>query len=243
MNLKQQAALKALEFVQSGMYLGLGSGSTSAFFVDLLGDKIQSGILKDIVAVPTSKSTAAQASAVGIKLSTLAEIARVRHNKALLDLAVDGADEVDLQLNLIKGLGRALLREKIIEIHSRKFIVIVDESKIVARLGSKCPLPVEILPFEAEAHINWLNSLGCRAEMWYEEDGSPIVTDNGNNLALCWFADGIIDPHSLARLLADRPGIIEHGLFLNMASSVIVAGEEGVRILDHGMSVMAGGVE
>lgn len=243
MNLKQQAARKALEFVQSGMYLGLGSGSTSAIFVDLLGEKIKSGALHDIVAVPTSKGTATQAQALGIPLSTLAEIARARKSILPLDLAVDGADEVDPHLNLIKGLGRALLREKIIEIHSRNFIVIVDESKQVERLGMKCPLPVEILPFEADAHINWLASLGCQAEMWYEEDGSPVVTDNGNNLALCRFDNGIVDPYHLARLLAERPGIIEHGLFLDMAGAVIVSTQAGLRLYNRTPISQVGGMK
>lgn len=242
MNLKQQAAQKALEFVQSGMYLGLGSGSTSAIFVDLLGEKLRAGLLEDIVAVPTSSVTAAQAQAASIPLSTLTEISRLRHSLLPLDLTVDGADEVDPQLNLIKGLGRAHLREKIIEIHSRLFIVIVDESKLVARLGSKCSLPVEILPFEAEAHIVWLNTLGCRAELWHEEDGSPVVTDNGNYLALCQFGSGIADPYHLARLLADRAGIIEHGLFLDMASMVVVSTQAGVKILEHDMASQAGGM-
>jgi len=242
MNLKQQAAQKALEFVQSGMYLGLGSGSTSAIFVDLLGEKLRAGLLEDIVAVPTSSVTAARAQAAGIPLSTLAEISRLRQSLLPLDLTVDGADEVDPQLNMIKGLGRALLREKIIEIHSRLFIVIVDEFKLVARLGNKCSLPVEILPFEAEAHIGWLNTLGCRAEMWHEEDGSPVVTDNGNYLALCQFGGGIADPYHLARLLADRAGIIEHGLFLDLASVVVVSTQAGVKILDHDMASQAGGM-
>ncbi len=242
MNLKQQAAQRALEFVQSGMYLGLGSGSTSAIFVDLLGEKIRAGLLERIVAVPTSSVTAARAQAAGISLSTLAEISRLRQSILPLDLAVDGADEVDPQLNLIKGLGRALLREKIIEIHSRRFIVIVDESKLVRRLGSKCSLPVEILPFEAEAHIGWLNTLGCRAAIWYEDDGTPVVTDNGNYLALCQFGDGIADPYYLARLLADRAGIIEHGLFLDMANVVIVSTQAGVKILDRNSASQVGGV-
>ena len=243
MDLKLQAAQKALEFVQNGMYLGLGSGSTSAIFVDLLGEKIQSGALHDIVAVPTSKGTAAQAQALGIRLSTLSEITRMRNSLTPLDLSVDGADEVDPHLNLIKGLGRALLREKVIEIHSRRFIVIVDETKRVERLGTKCPLPVEILPFEWDAHINWLAKLGCQAELWYEQDGSPVVTDNGNYLALLRFSDGIADPYRLARLLAERPGIIEHGLFLDMASMVIVSTHAGVQLLSRASTSQDGGMK
>jgi ribose 5-phosphate isomerase A len=144
---------------------------------------------------------------------------------------VDGADEVDPDLNLIKGLGRALLREKIVACHAECFLVIVDVSKLVTRLGTQAPLPVEIVQFEAAAHVRWLNTLNCRAELWLEADGSPIVTDNGNYLARCWFADGIEDPCALARCLADRPGIVEHGLFLEMATAVIAATSVGTQIL------------
>jgi ribose 5-phosphate isomerase A len=226
MNLKQQAASEALTYVQSGMVLGLGSGSTTAYFVQMLGERLQNGMLKDIVGVATSEKTAAQARALGIPLTTLAEFSH-------LDLAVDGADEVDPDLNLIKGLGRALLREKIVEIHAERFVVIVDESKLVPRLGSRGPLPVEVVPFQAEAHVRWLGSLDCRAELWLKEDGLPVVTDNGNYLVRCWFTEGIADPHALARTLADRPGIVEHGLFLGMASVVVVAGCGGIRTCER----------
>ena len=176
--------------------------------------------------MPTSEDAAARARALGIPLTSLAE-----HPQ--LDLAVDGADEVDPDLNLIKGLGRALLREKVVEINSARFVVVVDESKMVTCLGSTVPLPVEIVPFSTDAHLRWLNTLGCRAEQWLEEDGSPVVTDNGNHLALCQFPDGIDDAYALARTLADRPGIVEHGLFLDMASSVIVAGPGGTRTVER----------
>ena len=225
MNLKQQAASRALTYVRSGMVLGLGTGSTAAHFVDMLGQRLQAGDLQDIVGVPTSEKTAALARAGGIRLSTLSEYPR-------LDLAVDGADEVDPDFNLIKGLGRALLREKIVEMHAARFLVVVDESKLVSRLG-RGPLPVEIVPFEAATHVRWLNTLGCRAELWHEDDGSPIVTDNGNHLARCWFPDGIADAHALARALADRPGVVEHGMFLDMASAVIIASPKGVRVLER----------
>ena len=147
-----------------------------------------------------------------------------------LDLAVDGADEVDPQLNLIKGLGKALLREKIVATQARRFVIIVDESKLVARLGVG-PLPVEILPFGAPAQVRWLQDLSDRAELWLQVDGRPIVTDNGNYLARCWFEEGIADPQTLAHTLAARAGIVEHGLFLGMAHAVIIAGPEGTRTL------------
>jgi ribose 5-phosphate isomerase A len=139
---------------------------------------------------------------------------------------------LDLDLNLIKGLGRALLREKIVEIHADQFLVVADESKVVPRLG-RGPLPVEIVPFEASIHVRWLNSLGCRAELWHEEDSSPIVTDNGNYLVRCWFPEGIAEPHALARELADRPGIVEHGLFLNMATMAVVATAQGIELVER----------
>ncbi|MCK5315283.1 MAG: ribose-5-phosphate isomerase RpiA [Anaerolineales bacterium] len=225
MILKQEAASQALKFVRNGMVLGLGTGSTTAYFIDMLGERIARGALKDIFAVPTSEATAARARRLGIQLTTLAECRK-------LDLALDGADEVDPQLNLIKGLGKALLREKIVEIHASRLIIAVDESKIVPRLG-RGPLPVEITPFEAQAQVFWLEALGCRAELWHEEDGSLIVTDNGNYLVRCWFEDGITDAYALSRSLADRPGIVEHGLFLDMADQVIVAGLDGIRTMER----------
>lgn len=229
MDLKKQAAQKALEAVQNGMVLGLGTGSTTANFIDLLGEKLNSGGLRDICAVPTSKTTAAQATSLGIPLARLSD-----HVK--LDLVVDGADEVDRNLDMIKGLGKALLREKFVEIHTQHLIIIVDESKLVSRLGQRGALPIEIVQFEWRVSVNWLNSLGCVAELWRDESGEPYITDNGNYLARCWFGSkdaqgryqGIPDPGGLADLLAQRPGIVEHGLFLDMASEVIVAGKDGI---------------
>jgi ribose 5-phosphate isomerase A len=218
------AAKQALDYVRSGMVLGLGSGVTAGYFVDLLGERLRAGKLRDIMTVPTSQATAARARDRGIELTSLDE-------RPHLDLVVDGADEVDPDLNLIKGLGRALLREKIVVAHADRFLVVVDESKLVERLGTRGALPVEVLPFGALAQVSWLAGLGCRAALWEEADGSPAVTDNGNYLARCWFPDGIADPHALACTLADRPGIVEHGLFLGMTTAVIVAGAGGVRIL------------
>jgi len=222
--LKTTAAARALAEVCDGMVLGLGSGSTATIFVQLLGQALHEGRLRDIVGVPTSEKTATLARSLGIPLRTLAEVRR-------LDLVVDGADEVAPDLGLIKGLGRALLREKIVAVYADHFLVIVDESKMSPRLGLSVPLPVEIVPFAAEMTVAWLAGLADRAELWCEADGRPIVTDNGLYLARCWFHEGITDPPALARILADRPGVAEHGLFLNMADTVIVAGHEGVRLL------------
>jgi ribose 5-phosphate isomerase A len=223
MNLKEQSARHALTYVRNDMVLGLGTGSTNAYFVELLGEQVRTGALTGIVGVPTSEGTADRARALGIPLATLADHAR-------LDLVVDGADEVDNDLNLIKGLGRALLREKIVEIHADRFVVVVDESKMVQRLG-RGPFPVDVVPFGLDAQLRWLNTLGCRAELRLEKDGSPVITDDGNYMALCWFPDGIADAYALARVLADRPGIAEHGLFLDMATDVIIAGTGGIRVL------------
>ena len=227
MNLKQESARRALDYVRDGMILGLGTGSTNAYFVDLLGEQLRTGALRDVVGVPTSEGTAEHARSLGIPLATLADHPH-------LDLAVDGADEVDQGLNLIKGLGRALLREKIVEVHAKRFVVIVDESKLVPRLG-RGPLPVDVLPFGIESHMRWLNSLGCRAELRHEKDGSLIVTDDGNFQAVLLFPEGIVDLYGLARKLSDRPGIVEHGLFLDMATDVIVAGEQGFQVLERNL--------
>ncbi len=223
MVLKELAARQALSHVRDGMVLGLGSGTTMSYFVAMLGERLQARELRDIVGVPTSTSAEARARIAGIPLTTL-------DAHPQLDLAVDGADEVDPELNLLKGLGKALLREKIVATQADRFLIIVDESKLVARLGAG-PLPVEILPFGAQAQLRWLQGLSSRTELWRQRGGAPVVTDNGNYLARCWFEDGIANPHALARTLGDRPGIIEHGLFLDMAHAVIVAGPEGTRTM------------
>jgi ribose 5-phosphate isomerase A len=222
--LKREAAERAVDFVQSGMVLGLGSGSTASLAVDSIGARYQSGILRDIVGVPTSEATAARARRLGIPLTTLVE-------HPVLDLVVDGADEVDPELNLIKGLGGALLREKIVEIAARRFVVVVDESKLVSRLGTRGPLPVEVTQFAWEVHARWLAGLGCRAELRRESSGAPYVTDNSNYIVHCTFPAGISDSAALARTLIERPGIVEHGLFLGLATDVVVAGASGVRLM------------
>ncbi|MEJ2211424.1 MAG: ribose 5-phosphate isomerase A [Anaerolineae bacterium] len=223
MDLKELAAREAQGHVRDGMVLGLGSGTTMRHFLALLGQRLQAGELRDVVGVATSAAVEALARRAGIPLTTLEAHPR-------LDLAVDGADEVGPRLDLIKGLGRALLREKIVAAQADRFLIIVDESKLVERLGAG-PLPVEILPFGAAVQVRWLQGLSSRAELWREDDGRPIVTDNGNHLARCWFEGGIPDPQALARALADRAGIVEHGLFLGMADAVIVAGPQGARTL------------
>jgi len=229
--LKQEAALRALDLVQNGMRLGIGTGTTTAHFIKLLGERIRSGKLKDVLGVPTSRGTVQLAQAAAVPLTTLTDLMGTK-GMPLLDLVVDGADEVDSNLNLIKGLGKALLREKIIESHTRRFVAIVDETKLTNRLG-RGPLPLEIVQFEAQVHVRWLQTLDCRAELWLQDNGQPYVTDNGNYLARCWFEGGIQDAHGLAHRLARRPGIVEHGLFLDMVDQVIVAAESGVRVIER----------
>jgi ribose 5-phosphate isomerase A len=226
MDLKQLAAEYGLRYVQNGMSLGLGSGSTMNYFINLLADSLRSGNLTGIKVVPTSDDVHTKAVQSGIPITNLTE-------NPFLDLAIDGADEVDSQLNLIKGLGKALLREKIVVTHANQFVVIVDESKLVRRLGESRPLPVEIVTFEKESQVAWLNTFS-RATLWQNPDGSPVMTDNGNCLALCSFhPDGISDASRLARELADRPGIIEHGLFLGLTTRVVIASQSGVIVKER----------
>lgn len=224
MDLKEMAAREAVRHVKDGMVVGLGSGSTASIAIRLLGEKVRQGWM--IVGVPTSRDSEELGRSVGITIGELKD-----HH--VVDVTIDGADEVDPDLNLIKGLGRALLREKIVEIHARRLLIVVDEGKLSPRLGLKCPLPVEIVPFEPEVQLRWLERLASRAEYYREPDGSVIHTDNGNPLALCWFDGGMPDPAETARRLAERPGIVEHGLFLGMADQVIVAGADGIRILER----------
>ncbi len=221
MNLKQQVAEKAVERVQSGMRLGLGTGSTVQFVLDALARRLGDGSLSDIVGVPTSEATAARARELGIALATLEECPR-------LDMTIDGADEVSPQLELIKGLGGALLREKIVAAASDQFVVVVDESKRVERLGSRAPLPVEVLPLGWNTHLPLFERLGARPQRRTRDDGSPYITDNGNMIVDCAFAEGITDAAALARDLDALAGVLGHGLFLGMASVVLVATGNGV---------------
>ena len=224
MNMKQLAAACALDYVRNGMTLGLGSGSTMSCFLEMLGERLRCGELSGVTGVSSSENTTERAREVGIPLSTLDAHPR-------LDLAVDGADEVDPKRDLIKGKGRALLREKVIACHAAEFVVIVDETKLVPCLGTSAPLPVEISSFAPLAHVRWLKHLGCRAEILREDDDTLVVTDNGNHLVQCWFPDGIKQPYNLSRVLAERPGVLEHGMFLGMADRVVVGREKGVLVM------------
>lgn len=203
------------------MRLGLGTGSTVAHFLSHLGDRIARGELSGVVGVPTSIRTERTSRELGIPLGTLGEL-------GVLDLTVDGADEVDPGLNLIKGLGGALLREKMVAQASRRMVVIVDDTKLVGRLGERAPVPVEVIPFEFASHLRWLAELGAEPVVRRAEDGRKYLTDNGNLVIDCWFAAGIPDPRGLDDCLARRAGVVDSGLFLQMADEAVVAGRTGV---------------
>lgn len=224
---KRAAAEKALEYVSPDMKIGLGTGSTAAHFVDLIGKKVQDGF--KVTAVPTSEPTRQQAERLGIPLATLDDV-------LFLDLTVDGADEFDNQLRLIKGGGGALLREKIVATASEKMVVIADFSKRVERLGH-FPLPVEVVRFGISASMNLMEIVcadaGCEGDMAVRKtsDGAPFVTDNGNLIVDCSFGR-IDDPEALDEALKFVPGVVEHGLFLGIADHAIVSGPDGVVVLD-----------
>lgn len=223
---KRRAAARAAEFVTPGMRLGLGTGSTAAFFVDILGAKVRDGL--DVVGVPTSERTRAQAQSLGIRLSTLEETPE-------LDLTVDGADEFDSKLRLIKGGGGALLREKIVAAASARMVVITDASKEVATLG-RFPLPVEVDRFGMEStrrHIaRAIADCGLSGEPILRKgaDGHAFVTDGGHCIYDCRLV-AISDPEKLAASLVAIPGVVEHGLFIGLASTIIIAGSDGVRLV------------
>ncbi|CAJ1961052.1 unnamed protein product [Sphenostylis stenocarpa] len=227
-DLKRLAADKAVESVKSGMVLGLGTGSTAAFVVAKLGALLASGELTNIVGVPTSKRTEEQARSLGIPLSVL-------DNNPRLDLAIDGADEVDPDLNLVKGRGGALLREKMVEAASDKFIVVVDDTKLVDGLGgSGLAMPVEVVQFCWKYNLDRLQQLfkeeGCDAKLRLDESGKPYVTDNSNYIVDLYFKTPIKDSLAAGAEISSLEGVVEHGLFLNMATSVIIAGKSGVEV-------------
>lgn len=222
--LKRAAAEVALESVESGMVLGLGTGSTVWHFVDLLGSALQSGALSNVVGVPTSVRTRIQAEEMGIPLVGLSD-------RPALDLTVDGADEIAPDLDLIKGLGAALLREKMVAQASRRLLIISDDSKLVDRLGARGPLPVEVVDWAVGAQIRFLKATGATVALRVAADGEPIRSDNGNVFLDCRYPDGITDPQGLERTLLYRAGIVDTGLFLAMADEAIVAGSGGVRRL------------
>lgn len=225
--LKEAAGLRAAERVAPRMRLGLGTGSTAAFFLRALAARIERGELPGVIGVPTSVRTEEEAARLGIPLAPRDEVGRV-------DLAVDGADEIAPDLGLIKGLGGALLREKVVAQAAARMIVIADEAKLVDRLGRRAPLPVELAPFGVDGQLEWLADLGARPELRIGKDGRPDRTDNGNLTVDCWFEGGVEDAPALERRIAGRAGLVESGLFLGLADEAIVAGEDDVRRIRRG---------
>lgn len=230
---KREAAVRAADWVEDGMRVGLGTGSTVRHLLTHLAERRRTGEWANLVCVPTSEDTASRARALGIPLATLEACPR-------LDLTIDGADEVDPQLRLIKGLGAALLREKIVASVSDRLIIVADESKRVLRLGTRGPVPVEVDPFGTPVIDRYLRSLGAEPALRRRPDGSLVVTDGGNHILDCTFADGIDDPEGLEVALALRPGIVESGLFLGMADAVVFAGADGTEVLLPQGSVVEG---
>lgn len=221
--LKQKAADIAVEYVQSGMIVGLGSGSTATLAVRRIGERLQAGLLQNILGIPCSKQTEQEALRAGIPLTTLEE-------HPAIDLTIDGADEVDPDLNLIKGGGGALLREKIVAQATRREIIIVDDSKLSPVLGTHWAVPVEAAFFGWGSQVDFLRSLGARVTQRLNADGSDYQTDQGNPILDCNFGP-IADVAALASRLKARTGIVEHGLFIGLTSEVIVAGPGGFRHL------------
>lgn len=223
MNPKEMAGRRAAEFVEDGMVVGLGTGSTAFFAIQSIGEKVAAGLR--IHAIPTSLASARQAEALSIPLIGLEDCDSI-------DLTIDGADEVAPNFDLIKGLGGALLREKVVAAATTQQIIIVDPSKLVERLGTRAPLPVEVLPFAVAPVRRRLEALGCRAALRLADDGGPLVTDNGNHILDCHFATGIPDPGRLEAQIDRIPGVAGNGLFVGLTHRVIVGEESGCRLLD-----------
>jgi ribose 5-phosphate isomerase A len=224
---KRAAAGRAVALIESGMRVGLGTGSTAWHVVDLLGARLRDGSLRDIIGVPTSRATAEQARSLDIPLSTLDETTE-------LDLAIDGTDEVDPTLDLIKGLGGALLWEKIVARAAARLVIVADDSKEVQRLGTRAPLPVEVVQFGWRTHESTFDALGARPQLRTDDAGKPFVTDGGHWIVDLRFDEGIEDAGVVEMTLRSRAGVVETGLFLGMAESVLIATPDGVRVRDRG---------
>jgi ribose 5-phosphate isomerase A len=209
---KEAAARASLRFVKDGQIVGLGTGSTAAYFIQLLGEQVKNGLR--IRGIPTSDRSREQAAGLGIPLTTLDEYQQI-------DVTVDGADEVDPQLRLIKGGGGALLREKIVASATKQLVIVVDATKRVPVLG-RFPLPVEVIKFAQAVVVKKIEALGAKVELRRGAGGKPFLTDEDNHILDCRFGQ-IPDADGLARQLSDMPGVVEHGLFIGMASVVVVA--------------------
>jgi len=220
---KKMAAEKAVEFIKSGMVIGLGEGSTSIFAIQKIGELCTSGALIDIMGIACSRKVEEVARQCGIPLTTL-------NDNPIIDITIDGADEVDPHFNLIKGGGGALLREKIVAQASKREIIVVDESKTSDQLGTLWPLPIEVTPFGWEAQSPFLESLGGNPIMRKNNEGSPYMTDQSNYIIDCDFGP-IKNSSELSVVLNARAGVVEHGLFIDLATDIIIAGKDGVQHL------------
>jgi ribose 5-phosphate isomerase A len=220
--LKRQAATAALDEIQNGMVVGLGSGSTAAHFVRELGDRVRAGLT--VVGIPTSEESRRLAEAAGIPLSSL-------RDRPTIDVTVDGADEVSPELDLIKGLGGALVREKIVAHASRRVIIIVDEGKLVDQLGERTAIPVEVVPFAVDFVAHHLEAWGGKP-LLRRKDGDTFVSDNGNPI-LDWSPGIIAKPSILEKQIKSLTGVVDSGLFCDVAQTVIVAGPDGLRKLER----------
>lgn len=221
--LKKQAALRAVEFVEDGMVVGLGTGSTAYFVVEALGARVKEGLR--ITGIPTSERTATQARSLGIPLATFAEHQRI-------DLTIDGADEVERRsLNLIKGLGGALLREKIVAAASQRLVIVVDQEKLVDQLGDHTPVPVEAVQFGWQATAAALTRFGAEPVLRHAHEDHPFITDGGNYTLDCRFTK-IADAKALERDINAIVGVVDCGLFIGRASAVIVAATDGIHVMN-----------
>ena len=225
--LKRRAAEAAAEWIDDGMVLGLGTGSTVRHLLDVIAERRAAGEWRDLLGVPTSVDTEQRARRLGIPLATLAE-------QPQLDLTIDGADEVDPHLNLVKGLGGALLREKIVASASEALVIVADASKVVERLGTRAPLPVEVDPYGEPVLERFLRFVGAEPVLRRRADGAPFVTDGGHHILDCRFEGGIADPRALEATLSRRAGVLETGLFLGMATAAVIAREGGVEVRHAG---------
>jgi len=221
--LKRRAAEAAVKQVEAGMVVGLGAGSTALKALECISERLAEGTLGDILGVPCSEQVAADARQLGIPLTTLESHPRI-------DLTIDGADEVDPQLRVIKGGGGALLREKIVAQASAREIIIVDERKLSPQLGMQWALPVEVIPFGLRAHVDFVAGLGAKVQVRTGAGGCQFRTDSGNLILDCGFGP-IDDPESIAAALEGRAGIVEHGLFLDLVTDLIVASPAGIEHL------------
>jgi ribose 5-phosphate isomerase A len=225
---KRAAAERAVTLIESGMRVGLGTGSTARHVVDILAARLHAGTLRDIVGVPTSRATELQARSLDIPLATLDDVTS-------LDLTIDGTDEVDPNLDLIKGLGGALLWEKVVARASAHLVIVADDSKDVTRLGTRAPLPVEVVPFGWRTHLRPFEELGARPVLrtTSADDAAPFVTDGGHYIVDLHFEAGIADAAAIEGSVRARAGVVETGLFIGMADTVVIATARGLDVRER----------